>query len=167
MACDGEHALDDLVDGEVGAEFFFIEVEEVFTLFFSPVGDFPGLEVVEGLTCFLGFVFFEFFDFVLERFLDALVEVFDELEGVGAGFGHAPFEGEVGEIFVSKEGCFFLAELEDLVDELGVVVGSNVADGSVGAPDFFSDFVVIEVLKNRLERRGLEGEAPLGVFWRA
>lgn len=105
-----EHAVQDLVDGEVGAELFFVEVEEFFAAFFGPVGEFPGLEVGDGLIGFLSFVIFEVFNFFLEGFKDALVEVFDEFEGIGAGFGHASFEGEVSEVIVAEEGGFFLAE---------------------------------------------------------
>ena len=58
---------------------------------------------------------------------------------------------------------FFLAELEDFPDQIGIVVGFVRCDVGRGFPDSFTQLFVLGVLHDGIHRWELEGEAE-GTF---
>ena len=135
---DVEHAADDTVDREVGAEGFFVEIVVGFALFLGPVAGFPRFEQAglgSGGVALEGAQGVHLFDeFALYFFEDG----FAELEGGLAGGRHAAFGDVVGKVGLSHELGEFMAQVENLADEFAVVVVAFAADGGVGAPDFFA-----------------------------
>lgn len=156
-----EEAAHDLVDGEVRAEGFVVEGVEFLAAFLGPVGGFPGLERTERGSGFFGFIGLEFFGLGVKAIDDFCVEISGEVEGSLSVPGHAALQDVVGEIGVTEEGCFFLAEAEDVPNMSGVVAFAAVADGAGAFPDLLAEGVVFGILHDREHRGEVLGDAPL------
>ena len=90
-----------MVDGEVGAEVFVVDVVVFLAAALGPVGDFPWFESLGGGVGFGGLVFGKLLGIGEESFADLGVNAFDEVEGGLAVASHAALEGEVGKVFVA------------------------------------------------------------------
>lgn len=159
-----EHAGEDLIQGEPGAEFFGVEVVFGAALFFGPEGHLPRFEEVWSAVLGIGAELLELDGFFFEGRADAFVEVVDEFQGGAAGARHALLEDLICEMLLAEEAGFFVSESEDLPNERGIVVGFAVADAGGGLPDLLADVFIFEVFENGDERGGFEGEAELGGF---
>ena len=160
-----EHAGEDLIKREPGAEFFGVEVVFGAALFFGPEGHLPGFEEVWSAVLGIGAELLKLNGFFFEGWADALVEVVDEFQSGAAGARHALLEDLICEMLLAEEAGFFVSESKDLPDERGIVVGFAVADAGGGLPDLLADVFVFEVFENGDERGGFEGEAEMGGFW--
>ncbi len=142
---DLEKAVDDWVDGEVGAEFLLVEVVADLALFFGPVAGFPRFEGADGFAGGGGFEVAQLTGFLLEGVFDADMKVFDETEGGGAGTDHAPGGDEVWEMVLADEVGELAAQFEDARDEGAVVVGLPAAEPVEGFPDLAAQGVAVGI----------------------
>ena len=159
-----EHAGEDLIKGEPGAEFFGVEVVFGAALFFSPEGQLPRFEEVWSAVLGIGAELLELNGFFFEGWADAFVEVVDEFQSGATGARHALLEDLICEMLLAEEAGFFVSKSKDLPNERGIVVGFAVADAGGGLPDLLADVFIFEVFENGDERGGFEGEAELGGF---
>ena len=162
-----EHAAEDLVEREPGAELFGVEVILGAALFFRPVGDLPRLKKIRSAVLSVGAVLLELDGFFFEGWTNAFVQVVDEFQSGAAGAGHALLEDLVGKMRLAEELGLFMAEGENLPDQRGIVVFWRIADAGGGLPDLAADVLVLEVFQDGDERGGLQGKAELGRLRRA
>ena len=66
----------------------------------------------------------------------------------------------VGEVFLSDELGEFVAQIEDLTDELAVVVFAATPDCGKGGPYFFAERIAVGVGHDGYVAGGLQGETP-------
>ena len=158
---DGEHALQHILHGVVGAQFLGVEIIECLAAFLAPVAHGPGLQRGDGGAGLLLGKAADGFLLLQEGGAHLLVQAVDEVQRVPAATGHAAAGHVVGVALVAQQGGFLRTQGQDFIDERGVVELTR-ALGLHGAPHALAQGGILRKGEHRLHTGELQREAPLG-----
>ena len=158
---DGESALTNIVEREVGSDEVFVEAVAFGAEAFAVVAPIPGLQF------FAGEVFVEHFlvfvAFLFSLFESRCPEVHEAFVDSFGSFCQAVVECVGGVAFEAKDLSALEAEVDDAVDDGAVVVFARGAARRVGVPHLFAEVAVVASLHEGFPARHVESEDGVAI----
>ena len=157
--CHSEYAFAHRVDGEVGADLVFVEVEFLAAYFLGVVIVVPGFDCYACV--FAVGELLHFRNLGLYAGHGRTPDLHEQVFGGSDGLGH-DIAGHVGAVVLeSQKRGFFSTHLQDAADYRQVVVFAAACQGGIALVYLFAEVAVVGILQQRQSAGCVEGEYPV------
>ena len=144
-----ECTVANILQTEVGFDFFFVQIEPLFADFFGVIPPVPGFRLKIAAFCLNAGLYVCGFGGHLV--LTGLPYTIEQVRYGAWGFCHAVVEHEVAVIGKAEQPGFFSAQCDDLADQRMIVSAAYTAAG-VCAIELFTQFSILSVLQEGGDR---------------
>jgi hypothetical protein len=128
----------------------------------GPEGGFPRRQRCRGGVGLLRLERLEFTALAGESGLHPAVHILDEGQRRRATPRHAALQHEVRKVGLAEQHSLLLAQRENALDEIAIVLGALASDGRSGRPHLPAQVRILGVEHDRFQRRSVQGEPPDG-----